>query len=262
MVFINKADVKVPFILTKDGVDKKNEHILEFTKDEAAYRDNSKHGKRFKFDRNIYADSTVKKTLETIQNNKCCFCESKYKHVAAGDVEHFRPKAAYRQGIKKKYPFVRPGYFWLAYDWENLLVSCENCNRRNKGNYFPIKNRISRCQDQTYDYNKEDPWFINPSKIDPENHISFYNETPQHLTFEGAQTIKFLQLDREELEEMRRHKLNFLLTLESGYLITIGSDFEEKMKENFFKHLREIISKNGEYHAMVKTKFKKYIPQL
>lgn len=262
MVFINKTGHPIPGILTTEGVNKRDEHIAEFVADEAGFRDNSQNGSRFNFDSKIYGHTTVKESLENIQNNKCCFCESKYKHITSGDVEHFRPKAAYTQGKESKYPFIRPGYFWLAYDWDNLLVSCEVCNRRKKGNYFPIKNKIRRCQDHTDNYNDEEPWFVNPSEIDPVAHITFNKEIPTHLSFEGAKTIEYLGLDREELNEMRRKKLNFLEALENSFEISIGLPTEERTRENFLKNLRDIINENGEYYLMVKVNFNKYIPML
>ena len=60
----------------------------------------------------------------------CAFCESKVRHIAHGDVEHFRPKAGYEQGHR----FNRNGYFWEAYRWENLYYSCQTCNQVYKGN--------------------------------------------------------------------------------------------------------------------------------
>jgi hypothetical protein len=51
---------------------------------------------------------------------------------------HYRPKGGFRQrrsGVLKV-----PGYYWLAYDWRNLLVSCAVCNRREEG-----PSRIDPC---------------------------------------------------------------------------------------------------------------------
>jgi hypothetical protein len=59
---------------------------------------------------------------------------------------HFRPKGqvneAYRvvtiQTVKGQQS-EHPGYFWLAYNWENLLPSCALCNIvKGKKNQFPI----------------------------------------------------------------------------------------------------------------------------
>lgn len=260
MTFINKQGQVIPNILLTDGVTKRQEHINEFEADEANFRLNTRAVRTFPFDREIYSNVTVKTQLEVIQNYKCCFCEAKYKHITSGDVEHFRPKAGYSQG--KGNSFIRPGYFWLAYDWSNLLVSCEVCNRREKGNYFPLKNPIRRFTNHQSNIDLEESWFINPSLIDPEYHITFINEIPEHLSLEGAKTIEYLSLDREELNEMRRTKLNLLKRLEDSYLESVGFPIEFRIRDNFFQSLREILLENGEYYSMVKANFRNYLNQL
>jgi hypothetical protein len=65
----------------------------------------------------------VKEQLFAETNNKCAYCDASTKVVAPGDVEHFRPKSK---------------YWWLAYSYENYLVSCTVCNSAFKGNKFPI----------------------------------------------------------------------------------------------------------------------------
>ena len=55
---------------------------------------------------------SVKDALREAQHGKCAFCESKISHIAHGDVEHFRPKAGYRQNPED--PLVQPGYYWLS----------------------------------------------------------------------------------------------------------------------------------------------------
>jgi uncharacterized protein (TIGR02646 family) len=260
MIFINKAGHPVPNILLTDGVAKRQEHIDAFIADEANFRLNTRAVRKFPFDKTIYGAATVKTSLENIQNNKCCFCEAKYKHVTSGDVEHFRPKAGFSQGKGKN--FIRPGYFWLAYDWDNLLVSCEVCNRRNKGSYFPLSNPGARFTSYNSNIDIEHPWFINPSSIDPEYHITFYKEVPTHTSFQGAKTISYLSLDRQELNEMRLSKFNGLKALEECYKVTIGYPMENTTKDIFFNRLREVLLNNGEYYSMVKSNFGKYIPQL
>ncbi len=45
-----------------------------------------------RFDRALYHHFEVMAALKADQLEKCCFCESKFLHVAFGDVEHFRPE--------------------------------------------------------------------------------------------------------------------------------------------------------------------------
>jgi hypothetical protein len=51
------------------------------------------------------------------------FNEATTKQVAHGDVEHYRPKSI---------------YWWLAYCYDNYLVSCQICNEVFKRDKFPI----------------------------------------------------------------------------------------------------------------------------
>lgn len=75
----------------------------------------------FKSDRWKQAKDELKKDT----HNKCAYCEAPTSVVAYGDVEHFRPKSK---------------YWWLAYCYDNFLVSCQLCNQKFKGAKFPKKN--------------------------------------------------------------------------------------------------------------------------
>ncbi len=65
----------------------------------------------------------AKDELKRDSHDKCAYCEAPTSVVAYGDVEHFRPKSV---------------YWWLAYCYENYLVSCQLCNQKYKGAKFPI----------------------------------------------------------------------------------------------------------------------------
>ena len=52
------------------------------------------------FNARYYGHADIKRTLETMQHGKCAFCESKIKHIAHGDVEHFRPKAGWKRQVR------------------------------------------------------------------------------------------------------------------------------------------------------------------
>jgi hypothetical protein len=76
-------------------------------------------------------------------HNKCAYCETKAVQFYA-DAEHYRPKASVqvRERDSELRPAVcalpleggkaremkHPGYFWLAYNWRNLLPACKRCN--------------------------------------------------------------------------------------------------------------------------------------
>ncbi len=153
----------------------------------------------------IYAAPDVKQTLIDMQHSKCCFCESKITHIAYGDVEHFRPKKAVLEDEQLK----RPGYYWLAYTWENLLFSCELCNRRKKRNKFPIDG--TRAETPEDDLEQEYPLFIDPAgPDDPEMLISF-TDLGQAIAVDGNRrgqtTIQELGLNRDPLQERRQKQV-------------------------------------------------------
>jgi uncharacterized protein (TIGR02646 family) len=67
----------------------------------------------------------TKKQLFLETKGKCAYCEADTKIVAHGDVEHYRPKSI---------------YWWLAYCYDNYLVSCAICNQVHKKDKFPTLN--------------------------------------------------------------------------------------------------------------------------
>lgn len=75
------------------------------------------------FEYSRYKSSDVKTLLEQAFHGKCAYCESPYGVTQPVDVEHFRPKGKV-EGVE------HAGYWWLAMDWDNLLPSCIDCNRR------------------------------------------------------------------------------------------------------------------------------------
>lgn len=173
------------------------------------------------FDNTIYGHNSVKSALINAQHEKCCFCESKVTHVAYGDVEHFRPKAGWRQ--EKRSKLERPGYFWLAYDWSNLLFCCQICNQREKRNHFPLENKQDRCVFPVEDVSTEKALFINPRLEDPENHIGFRGDTPYPIggSRKGRKTIDGLGLHRKSLQSKRSsslQKLKYVFLIANGVI--------------------------------------------
>jgi len=81
-----------------------------------------------------YKDITVREDLKQIFHGKCAYCESKITSIYNGDIEHFRPKGGYCNN--RKQPLNKPGYFWLASEWENLLFACPFCNQTNTHKIF------------------------------------------------------------------------------------------------------------------------------
>jgi uncharacterized protein (TIGR02646 family) len=163
---------------------------------------------KFEFDGDIYGPKEVKDQLKEEQYHKCCFCENKdFDDVAHGDVEHFRPKSAFVKNDTNK-ALLRPGYYWTAYEWDNLFYSCQICNQSFKKNYFPLTDETKRAKSHK---DKLEPLtvtlLIDPGKEDPEKHIGFRKEIPFHKTAKGECSIKYYGIDRDKLSDKRRKHL-------------------------------------------------------
>lgn len=70
-----------------------------------------------------YSHNDIKEALIVETHGKCAYCESKFRHVTSGDIEHIFPK-------NKN---ARPD---LVVEWTNLTLSCPTCNRQNKKDYY------------------------------------------------------------------------------------------------------------------------------
>ncbi len=197
-----------PAVLLVAGASATRQLRDDYEADPAGYQSGARSFPEF--DACIYADAPVKSTLVTAQHGKCAFCESRVTHIAYGGVEHFRPKRAVRRAVGR--PLIRPGYFWLAYDWDNLLLACQLCNQRHKQNLFPLRVERDRCRSHADPLAREQPVFIHPGQEDPTQFITFVGSSavPVRRSRRGRRTIDELGLNRSELLDVRQGRLNDL----------------------------------------------------
>jgi uncharacterized protein (TIGR02646 family) len=110
----------------------------------------------------------LKQWLSKSSGCKCWYCEATSTH-APFDVDHFRPKLGITvDGIDV---VGHTGYYWLAYEWWNLRLSCQRCNRpeksdcntlHGKANEFPIQDEAHRCQVPSNQLAAESPKLLDP----------------------------------------------------------------------------------------------------
>lgn len=210
---------------------------------------------KFKFDSSIYGHKEVKEKLKKAQNHKCFLCESRITHISYGDVEHFRPKGGFCQTVDEK--MSETGYYWLAYNWENLFLACQICNQRFKKNLFPLENTGNRVKSHSQDLSNEAPLFINPATENPEEFISFRGVIP--FAIEGNQkgeiTIKHAGLRREELKENRRElyeKVKLLYEIAHRHP-DFPPELKQKAIEELSRQLKTCQSPNHQYSAMFRS---------
>lgn len=163
---------------------------------------NSANQKRFDF--SALTLNRLKETLLSMCNGKCAYCESRLSSSSHGDLEHFRPRAGAR-GLKSEYAPLH--YWWLAYDWENLLIACQICNSKYKRDFFPLENENQRAAigEKGQSLRREGALLIDPCQDNPADHLNFSADgTVGPRTKRGEATIKILGLDRAQLNEQRR----------------------------------------------------------
>lgn len=205
----------------------------------------------------IYGHADVKKALIDLQKGICCYCESHYDVTGYGEVEHFRPKGGWKQDKEDK-KLHHPGYYWLAYKWENLMYACKKCNLTYKKNFFPLEEPDKRFKEDTLDISLEKPLLINPyEEQHPENHLTFDGPVIRALSEEGTASIIYYGLDRVALEEERRKIFNPLNALAKAAKLLQGKDKEETVDE-LKKCLNNLIT-SGQYTMMLKCNFGEYV---
>ncbi len=179
-------------------------------------------------------------------HGKCAYCETNLTAYQRGDVEHFRPKGAVAD--EDDHPVVlrdedgkivrdengqpksHPGYYWLAYDWRNLLPACTLCNQSStvddrkigKHDRFPVTGQHAWTPEEL---KTESPLLIHPGsgdpRDDPRSHLSIDTETGliQGETDRGRMCIEIFGLNlREPLVLDRRRSAREVLVLFSEFL--------------------------------------------
>ena len=206
----------------------------------------------FAFDSKIYGDRAVKDALLDAQHKKCAYCEGHFLAFGWGDVEHYRPKGYYQQ--RKGGRKYRPGYYWLAYDWSNLLASCAKCNQLRKKNLFPLRNEANRAT-TPHQLAQEDPLIIDPAGPgDPRTHIGFHQNVAMPLTEEGAATIDAVALDRSELNGLRLAHLRRVIALKNAILLASRHNDEEALEilADAEAQLEELQAPSAPFSAMTR----------
>ena len=126
------------------------------------------------------------------QHGKCAYCEGRIHEAQTRPrVDHFAPKSVYA---------------WLAYSWENWLITCEVCNTA-KGTHFPLEGGGTPPAGAGQPFTAT---LLNPYDDDPEAHLvhggGLDGAPSGHMagkTPRGDQTITTCHLNRPELVKDR-----------------------------------------------------------
>jgi hypothetical protein len=209
--------------------------------------------------------------------HKCAYCEKSIRDQKY-DMEHFRPKGSVRarsaDGEWKKAVIQdpegketkHPGYFWLAYDVDNLMPACDACNSSSetglgaKSDRFPVSLQhmfLKKLSDEQaasmepapwksgrwsgYYYlrpkaldSEEDRGVINPLFDEPALHVRFIKLgqiDKSKLTDIGRFTVDVLKLDRKQLETDR-------WTLQNKTYIQVLALMDDVDAETYFPRIK------------------------
>lgn len=152
---------------------------------------------------------SVRALLANIYFNKCAYCEGIENKP---EVEHYRPK----KGVTED--SGHGGYYWLCYEWTNLLPACRYCNTEGgKGNQFPIQGLRVKFPSMKYNVLDktaniaqnsplidEQPYLLHPEIDFPDNKRYFkFKNTGEIVGIDslgrGAATIRICNLNRANL---------------------------------------------------------------
>ena len=135
-----------------------------------------------KAERSRYNHTDIKQELLIETHDKCAYCESKFRHVTYGDIEHVVSKSD------------DPSKWFM---WSNLTIACDVCNTK-KSN-APV----------------DGDSFVDPYSVDPEE--QFWQLGSMVCARPGCNaaglTERLLELNRAELLERRFERLTALLKM-------------------------------------------------
>ncbi len=237
------------------------------------------------YDYKAYKSQDVVDALRAMFNKKCAYCEFNYAAGGPEDVEHFRPKG----GVIVNDRLEKPGYYWLAATWSNLLPSCTDCNRKRtktfpgdevgvsgKANIFPVADEKHRWKSHSQRKVLETHMLLDPCSDDPEAHLEF---VPDGLVVavtddkggsseKGRHSIDVYGLLRGDLVDQRRAKESKVrtdienaleLTMEADLLPAGGArDRLQRLAQKLLEGARVHLSPPEPYLAMTRAIFREY----
>jgi len=151
----------------------------------------------------------IKADVKSQFSDKCAYCESKISKELRGEIDHFRP----RNGAKDFKGFSEDHYWWLAYEWGNLYLTCEDCGRF-KQSWFPVDSQRAEPGTSYEQVIREKNLLIDPCNDWPDEHLTFNKSgLAIAVTVKGDTTIQLLNLNRVDLIEKRKRAGRELLKI-------------------------------------------------
>jgi len=158
------------------------------------------------FQRDVLRSADVRGALQSLFRAKCAYCETPVERSTM-NVDQFRPQT---RAVNLDGSLNADGYWWLAYEWNNLYATCANCEQM-KGSRFPIAGARARPGARSEALAGEQPLLLDPCVDSPEKDLLFSESgRVASRTKRGRVTIDVLGLNRSSLIEGRREALESL----------------------------------------------------
>ncbi len=239
-------------------------------------------------DKSLITDSIYRESYETLDGkrsrvedklalaykNKCAYCE----RICKADIEHYRPKKAVLDDM------AHPGYYWLCYEWTNLIPSCITCNREGaKHNKFPILGARVSTPSMLADGNlnlilskassspliDEQPYLLHPEVDRPENYFEFEIDSKGEgiriigidKLGRGEKTIQICLLNRNEIKLDRVERVidDFKDSVHSLFAQLESNEIDDNQFADRLKHNIELLHQRSIQEEKTHTFLRKYI---
>lgn len=207
--------------------------------------------------------------------NKCAYCERKTK----ADIEHYRPK----KGVAED--STHDGYYWLCYEWTNLLPACVKCNRDGgKHNMFPIIGSrvyaprfigdvldLDQCKAVNDPLVQEVPYLLHPEVDRGEDYFEFeWDEDGDGIRIKekstvtndrGAKTIEICSLNRQELRQERVENVvvPFITAVECVFVDWEDGGIDDNGLFDQLKFQIGVLQRNASIEKYTHTLLRRYI---
>ncbi|WP_294264179.1 hypothetical protein [uncultured Chryseobacterium sp.] len=217
--------------------------------------------------------SRVEDQLAITYLNKCAYCE----RLEKADIEHYRPK----KSVKGE---IHDGYYWLCYEWTNLLPSCVKCNRDGaKLTHFPILGtrvlapKLLRGRRIDLNCNKafnkplidEIPYLLHPEIDNPQLFFEFeLDPSGEGIRLKGidadgrgVKTIEICKLNRQELRLHRQREVMdpFVESIEAIFAKRTINEIDDNKLVTEITNQLDVLKRNASKVKKSHTLLRKYI---
>jgi len=196
--------------------------------------------------------SDLKDLLSLQSYNKCWYCESTETR-SDNPIDHFRPKNRIAECKE------HPGYWWLAFSWDNYRYSCTYCNSRRvmqetaggKQDHFPLNTPPAWGKLPGGEIG-ERPMLLDPCDADDPKLLSFNtngeaipsNSDSNSIEYKRAdKSIELYHLNHKPVSRQRKHifiRIKQLVT-DTDALISVNLDANREAIKNNKKELIRLI---------------------